>query len=146
MDLGNLEFNRDSKQQAAVRDAVTAVRLLGGALLLAVLMMACGQLSAGHAGNGVIRRIAVVVGLAGMAIGSYGAYLAASTLRWNAFLTAAVVLGALIPLVKLLACGVLLLQALGFIGQAGYVFTLSGPPRRRSAATRIEPGPAPGND
>ncbi|WP_372382673.1 hypothetical protein ACCQ12_00565 [Xanthomonas sp. NCPPB 1068] len=134
MDVSNLSFNKSHKQQANARDAVSGLRWILLACLAAGLSFGTAVAVTATAGVGTVTTI-VCIALSVLAVGcgAYGGYLTATALGWSSFVTGAMVLCAIIPLLKYVCFAVLAVQALTKIRAAGYLFTPIGPLRSANA-------------
>ncbi|KAB7762487.1 hypothetical protein [Xanthomonas maliensis] len=131
MDVSQLTFSRDHAAHARARDAGTGLRLIllacaASAIAFILLLLPAG----GHGPSTAVAALCVALGLAAAGCGAYGSYLTATAVGWASWITAAVVLGALLPYLKLVFFAVLAVQALTRIRAAGYAFSLWGPLRR----------------
>ena len=130
MDLTNVTFNQNYKAEAAARDAATGVRQLLLAFALGVAIIGVAFAAKEQAG---LSLLLFALYLTCFAAGAYGSYLAASALDWSGFITAAVILGALIPYLRLVCFAVLIAFSLELIRKAGYRFSLMGAMRKRDS-------------
>ncbi|KOR49901.1 hypothetical protein ADT25_01310 [Xanthomonas oryzae] len=134
MDVSHLSFNKSHKQQANARNAISGLRWILVACMAAGLSVGIAVAMTATAGVGTVTIIVCLV-LSVMAVGcgTYGGYLTATALGWSSFVTGAMVLCAILPLLKYVCFAVLAVQALTKIRAAGYLFTPIGPLRSANA-------------
>jgi len=135
MDFSNVTFNKHHKREASAKDASTALKLLLLSFATSLLLMGVAAAVSPAQASGVVFMVAAIaVGLLSFAAGGYGAYLAASALNWASYITVGVVICALIPYMKLLLFIVLAVFSINLIREAGFVFSLFGPLRKRQSS------------
>lgn len=136
MDLNNVTFNPNQKLEASAKDAAAGIRLLAVAFLASAVLPALSffAVAVETSGNSVMALFSIPLALLVIGAGAYGAYLAASSLGWSGFITAAVVLCAIIPYLKLVCFAVLIAFSIRLIRKAGYRVSLIGPLRKRAVA------------
>ena len=136
VDLSNITFNQNHKLEAAAKDAATGIKLLILAFVASVIAIVLAVL-AGRAQatpNTLLSIISFAFSFIAFAAGAYGAYLAATALDWAGYITAGIMLGAIIPYLKFLFFIVLLAFSIDLVRRANYEFSFFGPLRKRAAA------------
>ncbi|MBD9480503.1 hypothetical protein [Pseudoxanthomonas sp. PXM02] len=133
MDLSNITFNKNHKLEAAAKDAATGIKLLTLAFAAGVLAIVLALVaSQAQTSNTLLTIVSFAFSFIAFAAGAYGAYLAATALDWAGYITAAIMLGAIIPYLKFLFFIVLLAFSIDLVRKAGYVFSFVGPLRKRA--------------
>lgn len=133
MDLSNVTFNQNHKLEAAAKDAATGIKLLTLAFVAGVLAIVLGVV-AELAPNTLLSVVSLVFSFVAFVAGAYGAYLAATALDWAGYITAGIMLGAIIPYLKFLFFIVLLAFSIDLVRKADYAFSFFGPLRKRARA------------
>lgn len=135
MDFSNITFNQNHKLEAAAKDAATGIKLLTLAFVTGVLAIVLGLLASRTQTSDTLLTIAsFAFSFIAFAAGAYGAYLAATALDWAGYITAAIMLGAIIPYLKFLFFIVLLAFSIDLVRRANYQFSFFGPLRKRATA------------
>lgn len=135
MDLSNITFNQNHKLEAAAKDAAAGIKLLTLAFGVGVLAIVLG-LAAERAQtpNTLLTIVSFAFSFIAFAAGAYGAYLAATALDWAGYITAGIMLGAIIPYLKFLFFIILLAFSIDLVRKAGYEFSFFGSLRKRATA------------
>jgi len=131
MDLSNVTFNKNQKIEAAAKDAATGLKLLTLAFVASIFATVI-QIAAENLQNPIINLAVVALYVLAFGSGVYGSYLAANALDWAGYITGAIVLGALVPYLKLILFIVLAVFSIDLIRRAGYKFSFLGPLRKRA--------------
>ena len=135
MDFNNISFNTNHKIEASAKDAATGMRLLLLAFLASTVILALSILAVFTETSGTIMSLfSLALSVVAFAGGAYGAYLSANALGWSGFITAAIVLCAIIPYLKLICFIVVIVFSINLIRKAGYKVSLIGPLRKRAVA------------
>ena len=132
MDLGSIQFNPNHKIEASARDASEGMRFLMigfGASALSVLVSLIGL--AGLIPSALATGALIALWFVSFA-GVYGAYLAANAFGWPGVGLVAIVVGAIVPYVKVVIFIVLLAMSIDLIRRAGFYISFFGPLKKRA--------------
>lgn len=132
MDMSNVSFNKNRQLEASARDAASGMRLLMLAVVAGVVGLAV-EVASRFIALPLAGIVSMVLFLVSVGAGMYGSYLAATALGWASYITVAILLCAVLPLLKELLFSVLILLSINLVRSAGFEVSLYGPLRKRSA-------------
>lgn len=135
MDMSGVSFNKNRQQEAAARDAANGMRLLMLAIVLGMAGLAL-EVASRFVSLPLAGMASLVLFLGSAAVGMYGSYLAATALGWASYITVAILLCALVPLLKELLFCVLIVLSINLVRSAGFEVSLYGPLHKRSGMPR----------
>ena len=128
-DLSNIQFNKNQRTDSAAIGVISATRILLVALVLNIAWVVAATLPSSPAFESfaaIAPYATVALAFAAFCCGAYGVFSLAESLGWKGYISAAIIIGFLIPYVRIVLVIVMIAKGMSVVAASQYRFSLFG--------------------